>query len=346
MGVGLFYLLAGAQSEPATADAATASLSVSTTGGTDAAPGAAGATGATARPRLLGATTSTLPTTTTSTEPSPQPVLAFDAAQAMAHVEKLAAGIGVRRGGTEAEAEAARYAADYLNGLGYQTGVTEVPVPNGLTSHNVVAVKTGSSSLTIVVGGHIDSKTPSPGGNDNASGAAAVLELARDVKDADIVPTVIFVLFGNEETIDPDPDHHHYGSRAYVQQMTAADQENLVAMISLDMVGYGDTFNVRTMGRGPSKLRDMLQDYASVTGVDLTYLKDPSSFGYSDHEPFELAGYPAVWLEWREDPLYHTTGDTFEHCDADRILAAGALMLGFLAELTQSDLEALKIAKQ
>ncbi len=263
----------------------------------------------------------------------------------MNHVGKLAAEIGVRRGGTEAEAEAAQYAAGYLNGLGYEAVLTDVPVPNGLTSHNVIAVKKGSSPLTVVIGGHMDSKEPSPGGNDNASGSAAVLELARDVMGADISPTVVFVLFGNEEMIDTDPDHHHYGSRAYVQQMTAADRGLVVAMISLDMVGYGDTFTVRTMSQGPRRLRDMLEAYARATGVSLTYVKDPSSFGYSDHEPFELAGYPAAWLEWREDPLYHTTGDTYEHCSAARIQEAGAFVLGFLADLSPGDLEDLQAAK-
>jgi aminopeptidase YwaD len=165
------------------------------------------------------------------------------------------------------------------------------------------------------------------------------------VRGADITPTIVFVLFGNEEMIDTNTDHHHYGSRAYVQQMTAADRVNAVAMVSLDMVGYGDTFNIRTMGQGPRRLRDMLQSYARATGVSLTYLKDPSSFGYSDHEPFESAGYPAVWLEWREDPLYHTAGDTFEHCSAARIQRAGALVLGFVAALSPSDLEDLQAAK-
>ena len=263
----------------------------------------------------------------------------------MAHVRRLAAEIGVRRGGTEAETEAALYATDYLSGLGYQAVMTEVPLPNGLTSHNVIAVKEGSSPLTILVGGHLDSKAPSPGGNDNASGAATVLELARDIKGADITPTVILTLFGHEEMIDADPDHHHYGSRDYVERMTDAARDNLVAMISLDMVGYGETFNVRTMGQGPPQLQHMLRDHARATGVGLTYLRDPSSYGYSDHEPFELAGYPAVWLEWREDPLYHTSGDTSEHCDPARLQEAGAFVLGFLARLTESDLEGLREAR-
>jgi aminopeptidase YwaD len=289
-------------------------------------------------------TTTSTDASTTSTQAAPQPVLAFDSAKAMLHVKSFAKDIGVRRGGTAAENEAAQYALEYLSSLGYEVTVTDVPIPNGLTSHNVVAVKKGSSPLTVIVAGHTDSKKPAPGANDNASGSAAVLELARDVADAAIVPTVIFILFGNEEMIDSNPDHHHYGSRAYVAQMTDEERANLVAMISLDVIAYGDTFTVRTMGKGPSALRDMLQAHARDLGVSLKYLKDNGSAGMSDHEPFELAGYPAVWLEWRDDPAYHTAKDTYEHCNPARIRTTGELVLSFLDRLTPGNLEDLKAA--
>jgi aminopeptidase YwaD len=251
----------------------------------------------------------------------------------------------VRQAGTDAETQAAQYGFEYLRSLGYDALITDFDVPNGLPSHNVVAVKQGSSPLTIVVGGHMDTKKPSPGGNDNASGSAAVLELARDLAGGAVVPTVVFVLFGNEEMIDSNPDHHHYGSRAYLQQMTALDRANTVGMISLDMIGYGSSFVLRTMGRGPREMRDMLKAHANSTGVNIGYLADPSKYGYSDHEPFELAGYPAVWVEWRDDPVYHTVKDTYEHCRPSKVQAAGELVLSFLTDLDLSDLQGLAAAK-
>ncbi len=72
------------------------------------------------------------------------------------------------------------------------------------------------SESVIVIGAHIDTVAVSPGGNDNASGVAVVLELARDLRDADIVATVQFVVFGAEEMTDSNADHHHYGSRQFV----------------------------------------------------------------------------------------------------------------------------------
>jgi Zn-dependent M28 family amino/carboxypeptidase len=262
----------------------------------------------------------------------------------MEHIKRLAQGIGIRPGGSAAEDEAVAYTSDYLTSLGYQPVITEVPLPNGKTSHNVVAMKKGSSSLTVLISGHLDTKKTTPGANDNASGTAAVLEVARDVADADITPTIVFALFGTEEIIDTNKTHHHYGSRAYVANMTAADREDLVGMISLDMVAYGTTFNVRTMRKGPAELRDMLLSYSRANDAGLVYLWDNGPTGWSDHAPFELAGYPAVWLQWLPDPTYHQAGDTYEHCDERVLRKTGRFLLDFLTHLTAQDLEALGAA--
>jgi hypothetical protein len=272
--------------------------------------------------------------------------LAFDQVRVVAHLNKLVMDIGVRHGGSAEEMQAVRYAVDHFTALGYRPEVMEVPVINGTTSHDVVVVKPGSSRLTVLVGAHMDSYGVSPGGNDNGSGSAAVLELARALKDVDLVPTVILVLFGQEEPIgDGNADHHHFGSRRYLAQMTSDEKANLAAMISLDMIGYGSTFNIRIMERGPRALVSMLQSYSSLTGAGLVYLKDPSRYGYSDHEPFELAGYPVAWLEWREDGAYHTSGDTYAHCSAAKIQKTGGLVLGFLGRLRLTDLQALQAAR-
>ena len=271
---------------------------------------------------------------------------AFDAAQAMIHLRRLADDIGVRQGGTPGEAAAARYVADYLISLCYAVSIRPVALPNGRVSHDVVAVKKGTSRDTIVVGAHVDTKVPSSGANDNASGSAAVLELARDLKDTAIVPTVEFVLFGTEEMIDADGDHHHYGSRAFVRGMTAQERADLVGMIAIDMVAYGESFVARTMGQGPQRMSAMLRAYAPARGVSLGYLRDTGAYGWSDHEPFERAGYPAVWIEWRDDPTYHTVDDTSAHCLPDRLAQTGDLVLGFLRSLGPGELDSLRAARR
>lgn len=89
-------------------------------------------------------------------------------------------------------------------------------------------------------------------------------------------------------------------------------------MVSVDMIGYGPDFVVRTMGSGPQTMRYLLLADAKRQGLSASYLADPGPSGWSDHESFELAGIPTAWIEWRDDPVYHTTGDTPGTCRRPR----------------------------
>jgi Zn-dependent M28 family amino/carboxypeptidase len=156
--------------------------------------------------------------------------------------------------------------------------------------------------------------------------------------------TLVFVLFGTEEIIDADKNHHHYDSRNYVANLTDDEKNSLAAVISLDMIAYGETFNVRTMGKGPQTVRELLLSCSDADDAGLRYLKDPGPSGWSDHEPFELAGYPAVWIQWLEDPTYHGAGDTYEHCDERPVRRTGEFILDFLTDLSPQDLDRLHAA--
>lgn len=266
---------------------------------------------------------------------------AFDPVAARAHATALAA-LGPRREGTAAERAAADYVAARLAEYGYAVAVTPVALPDGSSSRNVVAVKPGASPRRIVVGAHIDTKAGSPGANDNASGVGVVLELARALRDVPTQPTVVFAFFGAEEMWDTNPDSHHYGSRAYVRALTRAQRRAISGMVSVDMVGYGDSFVVRTMRRHPMTLATRLRARAAATGVRLRYLRDPSRVGWSDHEPFGRVGVPSAWVQWRDDPLYHTPGDTAPHLQDTHLAATGDLLAGYLTSMTARQLRALR----
>ncbi|MDO8964145.1 MAG: M28 family peptidase [Coriobacteriia bacterium] len=261
--------------------------------------------------------------------PTPDPALAFDAARALAHVRTLAA-MGARAGGSIVESRAVGYVRAQLTAMGYESRIETVPLPGGKDTHNVVAMKQGSGPGVVVIGAHLDSKKPSPGANDNASGVGVMLELARVMKTRPASASIEFVAFGCEETMFAGSTEHHFGSRAHAAALRSARSDDRIAMFSVDMVGVGSTFAVRTMDKGPQGMRRELLAYAKKTKVKLTYVKDTAKTGSSDHEAFELAGEPAVWLQWREDPNYHTVRDTASRLVKAKVAAAGKLIAGFL----------------
>jgi len=179
----------------------------------------------------------------------------------------------------------------------------------------------------LIIGAHYDSKAPfSPGADDNASGVGVLLELARSLRDHPLPFTVKFVAFGAEEVIDQHPDHHHYGSRYYVSvyRQTGDQAALIIGMVSIDMVGKGPYLHARSMGKGDDFLVQTVLRSARRMGLRATYKRDR---GWSDHEPFELIGVPVVWVERRPSPGYHTSGDTYEGINKERLLQAGRLVL-------------------
>jgi Zn-dependent M28 family amino/carboxypeptidase len=279
-------------------------------------------------------------------KPAPKPIMPapFDVTRAMAHTKKLSVGIGRRVGGTVGEYAAISYARDYLFSPCYAVTVQSVPLSNGRTSHNVVASRPAAVGKPfVVIGGHIDSKGVAPGGDDNATGCGTVLELARDFAKATPAADYRFVLFGTEELIgDGNSDHHHYGSREYVRRLTSAERSRMAAAVIIDMIGYGPDFRVRNMGVGTRALCDRLLAVSRTTGAPLAYLQDPGKpSGWSDHEAFERAGFPAAWLEWRDNPNAHTSGDTYAKLDAGKVKTTGVLVHTWLRSVKLADLEAL-----
>lgn len=274
--------------------------------------------------------------------PTPTPPAApegFDARRAMADIRAIAA-FGPRKGGSLAEDRAVAFVRARFESLGYATTVEDVPLPDGGTTHNVVARKPGGGPGLIVIGGHIDSKPPAPGANDDASGVAVTLELARAMRNRGSAPSLEFVAFGGEEMPGKAPDDHHFGSRAHAFSLKTRYPGERIAMIAVDMVGVGNSYTVRSMGVGPQGLVRALRTHARARHVALSYLKDTSAYGSADHEGFERQGMPAAWLEWRNDPNYHTARDTASRVSSARISTTGKLLLDFLDGAKSADLEA------
>ena len=179
---------------------------------------------------------------------------------------------------------------------------------NSTTYYNVVGEFVGTTrpSDVYIVGAHYDS-VGNPGADDNASGTAAVMELARLIAQWRSAATVRFIAFDREE-------QGLLGSSAYAG---AHAGEHILGMVSLDMLAYRATQHSRARLYGRSPLSDAvktglagaLADYVGITAADYGQLDA------SDHAPFEWNGFPAALLieddVWA-NPYYHKPTDALE----------------------------------
>jgi aminopeptidase YwaD len=192
---------------------------------------------------------------------------------------------------------------------------------------NIVAELPGSrpDAGTVIFGAHLDSVPAGPGANDNASGSAVVLELARALSQrsaAERPLTSRFILFGAEEL-------GLFGSRFYVQSLSDTDRRAILADVNLDMVGVGQAWRFG----GTDDLVQRALGGANDLGQRALPMRGPLSSA-SDHASFLDAGIPAVFLYRVEDPNYHTANDKPELVDPDALTQAGTIALKILDSLS------------
>lgn len=261
------------------------------------------------------------------------------------HVRALAQDIGVRSDETYANVQrAAAYIERTLRGLGYDVVSQEYSVDNRVY-RNLEATLRGTSrpQEVVVLGAHYDTAEGAPGADDNASGVAGVLELARVFANERQSRTVRFVLFPNEEP--PSFPTADMGSRHYA---TTARERNdqIVAMVSVESIGYYDT--EKGSQRYPFPLNFAYPDVGNFIGF-VSNLKSRSllhraiaafrahatmptqgaaapswvpGVWWSDHWSFWREGYEAIMISDTapyRNPFYHTPEDTADKLDYDRM---------------------------
>jgi len=197
------------------------------------------------------------------------------------------------------------------------------------TTHNILAVLPGKDKQLkneyIVVGSHYDhlglggkdsgSRRPDtlgvhPGADDNASGDAVVLELAKYFKKARSPRSIIFAFFGAEE-------QGLVGSKQFLEWMKQtddrrinlpADKKGIVAMVNLDMVGRMRDSAMSVSGTGTSSgFKAMAEKAAEQTKLNISCT--PDGYGPSDHASFVAADIPVLFLTTGGHMEYHTPDD-------------------------------------
>lgn len=257
----------------------------------------------------------------------------FSTWRAMDHVRKLASGIGVRVRGTSGEYRASRYIARKFRSYGYRTNIQKFDVDNG-TSRNVVAWWPGASRYPMVVGGHMDTVAGAPGANDNASGVAIVLEMARLFAGKRQAQFVRFAAFGSEEY--GSNGIHHVGSQVYVNRLGQRGRRRLAGMVSVDMVADGRPLIIGTAGIGPRIVARTLYNKLRRSGYNVTYR---ITCDCSDNGPFERSGIPASFMWSGDEPNYHSPSDTVPNMSKRDLTRSGRATRRFVKAFRRSMLD-------
>lgn len=236
---------------------------------------------------------------------------------------------------------ASEYIASQLRGLklkpvvkekknkGFYHNFSFVKAERELTTHNIIAVLPGKDKRLkheyIVVGSHYDhlgfggqdsgSRRPDtvavhPGADDNASGDAVVLELAKYFKKVRSPRSIIFAFFGAEE-------QGLIGSKNYLEWMKHADDQRInlpadkngiVAMVNLDMVGRMRDNALSVSGTGTSsEFKAIVEQVAELTRLNVSCTSD--GYGPSDHASFVAVDIPVLFLTTGGHMEYHTPDD-------------------------------------
>ena len=257
----------------------------------------------------------------------------------VADLETLAAH-PTRRSDSDGFDAAARWVAEQLEAAGYAVSTQAVPRGGG-RCRNVVGDRPGEAGTAgprdvVLVTAHLDSinlsgaDQPAPGADDNASGSAGVLALARALAGRPAALDLRVILFGGEE-------EGLFGSLTHVAALPADERARIRAVVNMDMIGGRNIPEPGVLLEGAAVSQDVLDGLAraaaTYTGLAVSVSLHPFN---SDHVPFIDAGIPAVLTIEADDgtnPRPHTANDTVAAVDPDLALAILRMNLAYLAEV-------------
>jgi hypothetical protein len=254
----------------------------------------------------------------------------FSKEKAFEHLQYLAGAIGPRPLGSPQEKAALTYAAEKLVEYGCQVEWQPVTQSKRLntSSFNVIGRFPGLTEREIVIGAHIDSSSPEiPGADDDGSGVAVMLELARVLCQEKHQSTLVFVPFCGEEA-------GLIGSEYFVEHYPL---KNVALMLQLDMTSDDSPLMLwidAKKHQSPEWLVKASFDVFHSLGYrNIDY---PTHFqsingaiqgAGSDHEPFMEKGIPAIAFVSDVTFPIHTPNDSLEYFKPDGLERSGRLIL-------------------
>lgn len=281
-------------------------------------------------------------------------------AELAADVQKLAGEIGERNLQHYAQLNAA---ADFIEHSFSRTGFKprrDSYELQGRACHNIEVEIPGAHPQIVVIGAHYDSVLGSPGANDNASGVAAMLALARRFAGKPTAQTLRFVAFVNEEP--PYFQTEQMGSFVYARRCKARGDQ-ISAMISLETIGYFSdgpgsqsypspglglfypttgnyigfvgNFGSRALVR---RAIGLFREQRKVPSEGAALPSFIPGVAWSDQWSFWQCGYPAIMVTDTAPfryPYYHMASDTPDRLDYDRFALVVSALEKTITELAR-----------
>lgn len=238
-----------------------------------------------------------------------------------------AGGVIPERGTPEGRAAARRFLSETLAAMGYTVEVHDYRV-NG-RNLLVRLPATVETAEWILVGAHMDS-VRNAGANDNGTGSACVVEMARVLREMpDRRVNVMFAWFDEEEK-------GLVGSWALAAKLKR-EKVQLTSVHTIDMMGWdADRDRAVEIEQPDGGLWEWYQAVNARHGLGLKLVR--TSSGATDHEAFRKTGFRSVGLceEWANGdttPYYHRKSDTFETVDLDYLVSTTRLFVASISDL-------------
>ncbi len=159
------------------------------------------------------------------------------------------------------------------------------------TGTNIIGIQKGKKKDTIIIGCHYDSVRSTPGADDNASGCAMTLSLARELSKKKLNHMIKYIFFDNEES-------GMVGSSYYANNM----KDKCIFMINFDMVGR---LRIKSSVPPDTVFPGLFKKYPWAKQISFR-----QGVGPSDHAPFQRKGIPFVWVFTGTHGKYHKPSDT------------------------------------
>ncbi len=194
------------------------------------------------------------------------------------------------------------------------------PNATATAAKNIIARPSKDTECRLLVGGHFDTVVSAPGANDNGSGTANVLELARAFAADGLDSGLCFATFSAEES-------GLYGSEALAQQMKS-DGTLPKLMLNLDVTGIGSRVEVI----GDSGYVSQTLEIANSIGVAAAKSQLPANTG-SDHMSFQKVGVPVIFFTSGEFKTIHSPADLLKDIDESELDRVGDLAFATIAKL-------------